>query len=87
MMKKLRHKRHRKIMQKWERRALRYHASIEDAIIANLKDTEQTIYGFLNEPSVREISRALDIPKSTVHRALVKLRSAGLASGRWSVNP
>lgn len=86
MMKRLRRKRAIRAMQKWEKKAMKYHGSIEAAIIANLRDTDQAIYSYLNEPSEREIGRALSIPKSTVHDALVRLRNAGLGSGRWTVN-
>lgn len=59
--------------------------SIDEAVLAQLDTRAKMILGFLHEPSVREISRALNMPKSSVHRAILRLREAGLATGTWSV--
>lgn len=59
--------------------------TIDEAVLAQLQRTDKMILGFLAEPSVREIGRALNIPKSTVHRGIQRLREAGLAQGEWSV--
>lgn len=85
MLKNLRRKQARRAMLKWEKKAMKYHNSIEDAILANLKDTDQAILGMLQEPSEREIGRALRLPKTTVHDALVRIRKAGFGRGMWTV--
>lgn len=48
-------------------------------------DMDRMVYSFLCTPSVREIGRALEVPKSTVHEAIVRLRAAGRGRGRWEL--
>lgn len=84
-MKKLARYKARRAMQQFEKHAARYYGSIEEAILAQMRETDQKIHSFLSEPSQREIARALNMPKSTVADAIMRLRKAGLTRGRWSV--